>query len=473
MSDQPTFTGSADQQALAEQVFQIMKAQGSFFALDAPIRQTLDNLADYFAAQRKADREKVAKELDAALSTNTAIFGREERGEDVIYVISRLGAYRPRQDENLHMFKQRLYEPDNPLPVDDISVVVTTTRPALTTVEPVYISDYWQQQAGLTPVPLAGEEAAATLDALPPMAEPIEAEPVEAATPVAEPIEAEPVAAPVAEKAAPSIINTMIALPNGVQIDLRRPTADLMAQYGPTLINQFRSALENDPLRRIVVFGNDAYPEAAVESFGKNDLRRIRDYLIETGEPMADAQIIADIFYHNPRQPDYETFRFALDYRLGREKDFEFVGVDGARMWSTKGLPTIGTKRVKASEMGQMTGYLEEGFDDSLAEQSAEAIRKTGSLSHILTFFEWEYGILPYTKALAALLPTTLLSDQRTAVLRIESPQHYTSSLAELRFPTGNRGGWLQGLEEFFRERPGAGRAGSHYRARPSRISSH
>ena len=188
MSDQPTFTGSADQQALAEQVFQIMKAQGSFFALDAPIRQTLDNLADYFAAQRKADREKVAKELDAALSTNTAIFGREERGEDVIYVISRLGAYRPRQDENLHMFKQRLYEPDNPLPVDDISVVVTTTRPALTTVEPVYISDYWQQQAGLTPVPLAGEEAAATLDALPPMAEPIEAEPVEAATPVAEPI---------------------------------------------------------------------------------------------------------------------------------------------------------------------------------------------------------------------------------------------------------------------------------------------
>ena len=66
MSDQPTFTGSADQQALAEQVFQIMKAQGSFFALDAPIRQTLDNLADYFAAQRQADREKVAMELGAA-----------------------------------------------------------------------------------------------------------------------------------------------------------------------------------------------------------------------------------------------------------------------------------------------------------------------------------------------------------------------------------------------------------------------
>ncbi|HRC77726.1 MAG TPA: hypothetical protein PLO33_18725, partial [Kouleothrix sp.] len=274
----------------------------------------------------------------------------------------------------------------------------------------------------------------------------------EAPAPVAE------APAPVAERPAALPQNTMITLPNGVQIDLRRATPDLMGQYGPTLANLFRTALENDPLRRIVVFGNDAYPEAAVESFGKNDLRRIRDYLIETGEPMADTQIIADIFYHNPRQPDYETFRFALDYRLSREKDFEFVGVDGARLWSTKGMPAIGTKRVKASEMGQLAGYLEEGFDDSLAEQSADSIRKSGTLSHILTFFEWEYGVLPYSKAIAALLPNALLSDQRSAVLRIESPQHYSSALAELRFPTGNRGGWVQGLEEFFHEHlvPGA-----------------
>jgi hypothetical protein len=478
MSDQPTFSGNAEQKALAEKVFEIMKAQGSFFAVDAPIRQTLGNLADYFAGQRKADPAKVAQELEAALNKNDAVFTREERGDDVVYIMSRMGAYRPRRDENTHMFKQRLYEPDNPLPVDDISVVVTTTRPALTTVEPVYISDYWQQQAGLTPI-VPGDELAESVaeeatfapvveEAAPAetveVAEPAEAaaKPAEAAAKpaeAAEPAEAvEEAAAPVAEKASSTLHNTMITLPNGVQIDLRRSTADLMAQYGPTLIAQFRSALENDPLRRIVMFGNDAYPEAAVENFGKNDLRRIRDYLVETGEPMADAQIIADIFYHNPRQSDYETFRFALDYRLSREKDFEFVGVDGARLWSTKGMPAIGTKRVKASEMGQITGYLEEGFDDSLAEQSVDAIRKSGTLSHILTFFEWEYGILPYTKALAALLPNALLADQRSAVLRIESPQHYTSALAELRFPTGNRGGWLQGMENFFHEHlvPGA-----------------
>ncbi len=458
MSEKPNFTGNAEQKALAAQIFQLMSSQGAFFASDSPIKQTLANLADFIAVQRKADRAKVVQEIDAALSKNNAVFAREEREDDVIYVISRLGVYRPRVDENTHMFKHRLYEPEHPLPVDDISVVVTTTRPALTTVEPVFISDYWQQQAGLTPVAPSEDEQEEELVEL--------REAVEVAPVVEQPLEVEAeeiieAAAPVVEKPVPAntgMQNTLITLPNGVQIDLRRPVGDLIGQYGPTLLAQFRAALDNDPLRRIVTFGTDAFPEAAVESFGKNDLRRIRDYLVETGEPMLDGQIIADIFYHNPRQNDYETFRFALDYRLSREKDFEFVGVDGARLWSTKGLPAIGTKRVKASEMGQLTGYLEEGFDDSTAEQSVESIRATATLSHVLTFFEWEYGVLPYTKALAALLPSPLLPDQRTAVLRFESPQHYSSTLAELRFPTGNRGGWLQGLEEFFHEHlvPGA-----------------
>jgi hypothetical protein len=447
MSDQPTFSGNADQRALAEQIFRIMRTQGALFATDAPIRQTLGNLVDYFAAQRKADPAQVQQEIDTALRKNQSVFTREERDGDVIYVISRLGAYRPRQVDQTHMFKHRLYEPDNPLPVDDISVVVTTTRPALTTVEPVFISDYWQQQAGVAPTRIEPAEET----------EAVMAEPEEQAA-VAEIVEetAVPIVAPVVP--VPSQINTLVTLPNGVQNDLLRSVEDLMGQYGPTLVAQFRAALENDPLRRIVTFGNDIFPEAAVANFGKNDLRRIRDYLMETGEPLLDTQIIADIFYHNPRQADYEPFRFALNYRLNREKDFEFVGVAGARLWSTKGLPAIGGKRIKASEMGQIAGYLEEDFDDSLADQNAESIRQTGALSHILTFFEWEYGVLPFTKALGALLPAPLLPDQRTAILRFESPQHYTSALVELRYPTGNRGGWLQGLEEFFHERlvPGA-----------------
>src|SRR5438034_7948133 len=121
MSDRPTFTGTSDQRALAEQIFNIMSTQGVLFAADAPIRQSLVNLTEFLATQRKADPSEVRHEIDAALKENNDIFLREERGDDVIYVISRLGTYRPRQEDHSHMFKRRLYEPENPLPVDDIS----------------------------------------------------------------------------------------------------------------------------------------------------------------------------------------------------------------------------------------------------------------------------------------------------------------------------------------------------------------
>ncbi|NWG19055.1 MAG: hypothetical protein HXY39_01900 [Chloroflexi bacterium] len=443
MSERPTFKGSVEQRTLAEEIYQIMVAQGRFFADDAPIRQTLANLVDFFATQRKMDPQEAARRIDEALRENSTVFTRQEVDGDVLFVTSRRGRYVQPQIDTAHMFRNRLYEPENPLPVDDISVVVTTTRPALTTVEPVFISEYWQEQAGLTPVMPALVVETPVIEAVPGAEEAVG----EAAPPVEETLPVRPV-----EVAAPAQINSVITLPNGLQIDLHRPVVELMAQYGNTLMAQLRAAIEADPLRRLVLFGNQAFPESALVSFGKNDLRRISDYIKEVGEPLLDTQIIADIFYHNPRQSDYEVFRFALNYRLSREKDFEFVGVDGARLWSVRNLPAIGTKRVKASEMGQIAGFLEEGFDDSLAEQSADAIRKHGQLSHVLTFFEWEYGILPFTRAMAALLPAPLLADQRSAVLRFELPQHYASTLVELRYPTGNRGGWLQGFEALFHD---------------------
>lgn len=450
MSNQIAFQGSAEQRALAEQVFQVMTTQGRFFANDAPIRQTLENLTVFFSKQHKAEPEQLARDIDAAMRENDTIFQREEREGEVVYITARNGIIREHIDDQSHMFRQRLYEPAHPLPIDDISVVVTTTRPALTTVEPVFISDYWQQQAGILPPPgLEEPEAEIIIDEL--VAEELELLPTEVKELEAAP---EPIVAAPTPVATPSqrSVDTLITLPNGLQIDLRRSTEELMAQYGNLLTSQLRTAIEHAIAPHMVLFGNQVYPDLGGSGFGKGDLRRIRDYLLEAGEPLLDTQIMQDIFRYNINRPDYESYRFELNYRLSREKDFEFVGVEGARLWTTKGMPTIGNKRIKASEMGQLTGYLEEGFDDSLAEQSSDSIRKDGSLSHLLTFYEWEYGVLPLTRALATLLPQALLSDQRTVVLRFEAPQHYTSTLVELRFPTGNRGGWLQGLDGFFRE---------------------
>lgn len=469
---------------LADEVWRLMTAQGILFAVDAPIRQTLQNLVDFFAARWQRDPAQVRAELEAALAVDER-FTREEVNGQVIFVTSRQGRYVPRDTTDIHTFKQRLYEPEKPLPIDDLSVVVSTSRPAITTVEPVYISDYWIEQARLVTAKAAEHEPvvepSAPVEPAPEVAlvAPVVAEPPSAApaTPVAVeppsavpitaeiqevPVETKPAAepvetAPTPPPAAPAERSTILVV-DGMAIDLSRPPAEIVAEYGPALERILAERLAQDPLRRIVSFGRMHYPEDKLTSFGKNDLRKIRDYILERNEPLLDTEIVADLYYHNPRQSDYEGFRFSLNYRLSREKDFEFVGVEGANIWSTKGLPAIGSKRVKAAEMGQLTSYLIEGFDDSLTEQSAESIEASGSVTRLLTFFEWEFGVLPLDAALAALLPKPVFPDQRSAVLRFESPQHFGTYLVEVRYPTGNRGGWLQGLEDFFREHlvPGA-----------------
>jgi hypothetical protein len=466
------------------------------------------------------------------------VFQREQQEGEVIYTTSRLGTFQPRQPDMLHTFKERLYQPDNPLPIDDISVVVSTSRPTLTTVEPVYISDYWQEQSGLTPgqtaqlepppaeaatanfevaqeiettaeesiseapetpgpeieavtfAPQPAPETARAPEHAPPAAEEAEQAPAEDIAAPTQPLEgaalpgmsdvvqppAEPVEPTVAEESSAAAVDmpnvdvppaepqpgisserAVFTLDDGTAIDLSQPVDALVAAHGKPLKEQLLESLDRDPLRRIVRFGNLLYPEAALASLGKNDLRRIRDDIIEAGEPLSDAAIIADLYHH--RQADYESFRFALNHRLSREKDFEFVGVEDAYLWSVKGLPSIGSKRIKASEMAQLTSYLVEDFDDSLEGQDVAEIAEQGAVSRFLTFFEWAYGVLVLDASLQALLPPPVLPDQRSAVMRIESPQHFTSYLVEVRYPTSNRGGWMQGLEEFFREHLIAGAA--------------
>jgi hypothetical protein len=453
------WAGTASQQKLAARVFEAIRLQGSFFPANVPIRQTLANLASYIATQDKADEAAVASQIDAALKANSAVFRREEDGDTVTYATTRLGYYTEPVIDDKHSFAQRLHEPENPLPIDDLNVIITRTRPALTTVEPVYISDYWQQRSPVGPsgAPAQPVQPAATQGI--PAAQP-EIQPEPTPNVVAEPVVAEPVVVPVAPARPAPVASTVMTLHDDVTIDLAQPVETILEQHGAQLQQAIADAIHNDPLRRIVSFGAEFYPEDNIATLSKGDLRRIREYIVEQGEPMPDTSILSDVYYKNPREADYNAFRFALNYRLNREKDFEFVGVEGARLWSAKGLPTVGTKRLKTSELGQFYAFLEESpsYDDSLSQISADDLKQTRQISRFLTFFEWEYGALPYDAAMKALLPKPLLPEQRTAVLRIESPQHYTFYLAELRYPTANRGGWLHGLEEFFKEHlvPGA-----------------
>lgn len=102
----PIFAGTPEQQALASEIFRLMSAQGALFAADAPIKQTLSNLTDFLAAQRKREREAMAHEIDAALRANDQVFARQEDTEtrEIIYITSRLGVYPTRREDTSHTF---------------------------------------------------------------------------------------------------------------------------------------------------------------------------------------------------------------------------------------------------------------------------------------------------------------------------------------------------------------------------------
>ena len=421
------FEGSAEDQALAQQVFDIMtRSYGALYARDALIRQSISNLAA-FLAQQGGPADELPARIDQVVRANPQIFGREQRDGDVIVTTSRIGRSVARGTDDAHTFRERLYEPKRPLPVDDLENIVTTVRQVIPAPEPVLISSFWRGSAQ--------PEAPEVVDAAPaPAQEPV---PVVA--------DKQPIPEPVVP-AAPAAPSTGIVLSDGTTVDLGMPFQQLLAEHGRALQAELRAAMEQDPLRRVVNFGDRYFAAEALPNFGKNDLRRIRDFILEQGEPISDAVILTDLYRERPSSTNFDMVRFALDYRLARERDFEYVGTQGSNLWAAKGLPAIGSKRVKASDLGQLYGYLADGYDDAAEEAD-------GALAlHSLTFFEWLYGVLPFDASLANLLPEPLLAEQRTSIIRIESPQHYSHSLCEIRYPTGARGGWIWGLEDFFQE---------------------
>jgi hypothetical protein len=212
-----------------------------------------------------------------------------------------------------------------------------------------------------------------------------------------------------------------------------------------------RQRLQADP--RVANFGEQWMMEDRVARFSRGDLRRFRDYLQEQEQPLTDDLLVQDVLGVRAGTPDFEAIRFAVNFRLSREhREFEFVGTSNQRFWSTTGLPQIGTTRRKPNEIGTDYRYL-------LEEAPAEpAYRTATSVDHVLTFYEYLHGLLPYDAEMQALLPAPLLPGQKSAVLTFESPQSYTTYLVELRYPTPNRGGFILGLDDLFTENlvPGA-----------------
>lgn len=403
------FRGEEEERRLAEEIFRLMALQGAAAALDTPIRQSLSNLVEYFCRKNpRWNPEIAARRIEKALGKNAHIFAREEHEGEVVYMTTRRG--NPAAAVPLPGLPPRVLHP---------APEHATPTPRRRPVRRPPMSPFWVRTAVRQMEPVR-----------PPS---VSAAPPEPAPPTVEQVAVAAVA--VEEKP-----RTELVLPDGTVIDFGREAAEIFAEHGERIARALKEALERD--FRVISFADQWYLEDLVEHLSKGRLAEVRRYIQEEGIPLSDETILSDLFFKTPRDPDYAHWAFSLNARLLREKkDFEFVGVPGANLWAVKGLPAIGTRLLKPGDIGQDYAFLLE--EPPVSEPPAQ-------LEHFLTFYEYRYGILPYDAQARAFFPPPLLEDQRSAYLTFEVPQHYEAHTVELRFPSGNRGGWIWGLEELF-----------------------
>ncbi len=435
----PVFAGSPQDQALAERAFGALRGRGMFMSDNSPIQVPLQTLIDFLVGQAGATEADVSR----ALAGNANVFGIESI-DGVDYVVTTRSGRRPLDvtAANVHSFATRFM---TPLPKIERPSRPISERPRVDPSWATYsmpdLSDDDEDEEDFA------DEVIVLVE---PVAEPVvdtlvESEPIEVAA-VAETIEAaEP--EPVADVAE----SLPAAEPEPTPVVAVAPASDFSNVPDASIAAALEARLGGDP--RIALFAGQWMPEERVERLGRNDVRRIKDYISEQEQPLTDATLVQDILNVRPNSASFETVQFSLNYRLFKDhRDFDFVGTSDQRFWSTSSLPQIGTTRRKPNEIGTDYRFLVDEVPASVVHRSVS------SVSRVLSFYEHSLGLLPYDEELQALFPAPVLPDQRSAVLMFEIPQLYTTYLVELRYPTPNRGGFLLGLDDFYAESlvPGA-----------------
>jgi len=259
--------------------------------------------------------------------------------------------------------------------------------------------------------------------------------PPEAVAPVRRPPVAEPVPA-VSEQEHPPVEEVEVVEQPRLQV-----VEDISVLSDEELAAAIRATLGSTPA--VVGFGDLWAPAELVPRLSRGDVRRIREYIVERGEPLTDAELLEVVLGVRPTAPDFALQQLALDARLASEDDFEFVGVPGGHAWTVREVNPVPAPKRRPADIGQDYRFLLEELQG--ITPGSEAV-----VDHVLTFYEHYHGVLPYNALLASVLPPRVYPSQTRALLRFEAPQTHETFYVELRYPTANRGGFLFGFERFF-----------------------
>lgn len=441
----PEFGGTKANQSLADRVFAVFQTQGAFFSDHTPIRLPLDQIVERLAVTGKSS---TAATTDKALSASPDVFLREEVDGVIYYTTTKRGTPTSGivvQDEEANNLKARFAtpeprrEPARPRRTLETSETIDTGDDDADIIEQTYAPDSWQAAvAAALREAQARERSGKTVEDDAPgldFQEIVDLSDVvidfESAEPTLEELD-------------------QIVVEDDEQDDLPSETIDISGATDEELAEAIRNSLEPEP--DIARWGDLWMHESKVAKLSRGDLRRAQEYIEEADVPMGDVELVQDLRSVNSGSPDFPLERFTVNYRLSREtREFEYLGSATEGLWAVAGMPQLGTDKRKASEIGQDYRFL---LDYKTPPDDLEE----GIIEHVLTFYEYQYGVLPLNATFRSIMPEPAFGDQRAARVTFESPQSEETFEAELRYPTGNRGGYLVGLEQFFEDNlvPGA-----------------
>lgn len=463
------FNGTKKVQETATSAFNVLRARGAFMSDDAPIRVPVADLAAFLSVTEKA--------LADAVAENSDVFAIEANGDGGSYIVTtRLGRVPVESTpQNDHTLSQRLMTPEpkpapRPRPVRE---VVRTNQGWATYIGDTIIPGDLEEDEDFGFAEPADEEIAAIENETVAVADeaaavaPVEDEVVETtieaevefAEAIAQPapvddeeevpaqqVEAEPVSAEAVEPVEDvrpeiPVFEEIVRTPTRAR-SLGEPT-----DFSNVPDEAIASALERQFAHHphIAVFGGRWMTTDRAHRLSRGNIRDIRQYIEEQEQPLTDEMIVEDVLRVRPSNPEYANTVFGLNYWLNRERDFEFVGTRDQRFWSVTDLPALGTTLRKPNDIGSDYRFLTDGVNPQEVEH-----RSITAVDHVVTFYEWNLGLLPYDAEMQKLFPAPMLPDQRSAVFTFEIPQSYTTYLVELRYPTPTRGGFILGLDDLY-----------------------
>ena len=458
------FNGTKKVKENAESAFNVLRARGAFMSDNAPIKVAVAELAGFLSVTEKA--------LNDAFEANDEVFAVGTDDEGVAFVATtRIGRV-PAEIviNNEHNLSERLMTPEpKPAPRPKPVREVVRTNEAWAT----YVNDSFEDEEleededfGFAE-PVEEEAAPAAVEPEAPAAEVVaEAPEVEEAptqAEVAAEVAAEPAPVEDEEEDLVQLIDSAPSEPEEVPAEEVRPEIPVFEEVTrattparslgePTDFtdvdeDEIAAALEQQLSNHshIAYFGGRWMTTDRAHRLSRGNIRDIRQYIEEQEQPLTDEMLVEDVLRVRKSNPDYANTVFALNYWLSRERDFEFVGTRDQRFWSVTDLPPLGTTLRKPNDIGSDYRFLTDGVDPEAVEH-----RSVSELDHIVTFYEWNLGLLPYDAEIQKLFPAPMLADQRSAVFTFEIPQSYTTYLVELRYPTPTRGGFFLGLDDLY-----------------------